>query len=157
MMDPGAFDELAEDIKLNGLLTPIVTYEDKILDGRNREKACEKVGVEPRYVPYAGSTPLSYVISLNLKRRHLDESQRAMVVARIENLKEGRGRPRKNGSTELITAGRAAEMFSIGIEFVKRAKKVSTTRAPPVISCAWCASRRPKRELRSPRPCTTGF
>ena len=81
MMDPGAFDELAEVIKLNGLLTPIVTYEDKILDGRNREKACEKVGVEPRYVPYAGSTPLSYVINDRAAANHY-------ATSRLDKIKE---------------------------------------------------------------------
>src|SRR5436309_6004790 len=73
------FDELAVDIRDNGLREPIVTHDGKILDGRTRYLACLRVGIEPKFEEYTGEDPLAYVISLNLRRRHLDESQRAMV------------------------------------------------------------------------------
>src|SRR5262249_31341714 len=34
------FAELVEDLRKNGLLNPVVVYQDKILDGRNRERGC---------------------------------------------------------------------------------------------------------------------
>lgn len=47
---------LAEDIKANGLANPITLYQNKILDGVHRDKACEMVGVEPKYVFFYGSS-----------------------------------------------------------------------------------------------------
>lgn len=42
------FAGLVEDIRKNGLLTPIVKLGDLILDGRHRYRACREGGVEPR-------------------------------------------------------------------------------------------------------------
>ena len=87
MMNEADLQSLARDILDNGLAEPIVLYEDKILDGRNRRRACEMVRVSPafeRWQPHEGESPVKYVLSKNLHRRHLDESQRAMIGARVE-------------------------------------------------------------------------
>ena len=40
---------IAEDIKANGQKLPILTTEDgRIIDGRNRWLACQKLGIEPK-------------------------------------------------------------------------------------------------------------
>ena len=76
--------DLAVDIRAHGLLEPIVLLDGLVLDGRNRLRACEAAGVEPRFVEWDGSgDPALWVISKNLKRRHLDTSQRAMVAAKL--------------------------------------------------------------------------
>jgi len=74
---------LVSDIRENGLQTPITLYEGKILDGRNRYLACQMLNIEPDYVEFDGKDPLPFVVSRNLCRRHLSESQRAMVAAAI--------------------------------------------------------------------------
>jgi phage N-6-adenine-methyltransferase len=76
--------ELAVDIRAHGLLEPIVLLDGLVLDGRNRLRACEAAGVEPRFVEWDGSgDPAVWVLSKNLKRRHLSTSQRAMVAAKL--------------------------------------------------------------------------
>lgn len=82
--------QLADDITENGLKNPITLYQGKILDGRNRYLACELAGVEPFYTELTNADPLKYVISLNLNRRHLNESQRGVVAERLANMRVGR-------------------------------------------------------------------
>src|SRR4029077_4726469 len=69
------FLALVESISKHGLKVPIVRYEDKILDGRNRYRACREAGVEPRFVEYFGPAPVQDVVSWNLVRRQLTPSQ----------------------------------------------------------------------------------
>jgi hypothetical protein len=82
------FDALVADVAVNGLLEPIVMYEEQILDGRNRYRACLECGVEPRFDEYTGNDPFGHVISLNFHRRHLTASQKAIVFAKIAKLTE---------------------------------------------------------------------
>mgnify|MGYP001052839394 CR=1 FL=1 len=87
MITGADFAALRDDIKANGLLEPIILCNGKILDGRNRYAACLDVGIEPAYQDYYGEqTPLDYVISKNLHRRHLNETQRAVVASKIANM-----------------------------------------------------------------------
>jgi len=80
LLEGKAFDELVQDIKNNGLLEPIWLHEEKIVDGRNRYRACKVAGVEPRFRVWNGKGSLvSFVVSLNLRRRHLTQSQVACV------------------------------------------------------------------------------
>lgn len=84
------FSALVEDIKRRGLVQPLVMYQGKILDGRNRWRACQKLGIKPKTVDYRGDDPIGHVLALNLSRRHLTESQRAMVAAKVATLTQGR-------------------------------------------------------------------
>lgn len=85
--------ELAADIKDNGLREAITVYEDAILDGRNRYAACGIAGVEPRYKklpePYASrgyEGAAAYVWSCNGARRDLEKSQRAAIRLKLTEL-----------------------------------------------------------------------
>jgi len=98
-----AFQELAADIKQNGLREPIlVDAEGRIVDGRNRYRACLAAGVEPHYVEWQGQGELAEVVlSLNLHRRHLNESQRALVAARLAKLLEKEAAQRRGARTDI--------------------------------------------------------
>jgi len=80
MMGSESFARLKADIGANGLIEPIWVYENQILDGRNRERACRELSFEPDYRDYTGDSPTEFVMSLNFERRHLTSSQRAMIA-----------------------------------------------------------------------------
>ena len=42
------FDELVEDVRVNGLREPVVVSGDQLIDGRNRVRACAAAGVVPK-------------------------------------------------------------------------------------------------------------
>src|SRR5262249_6243246 len=77
------FKALKHDIRDNGQCEPIVLYEDKILDGRNRYIACIDLGLEPETKPYTGSDALGFVISMNIHRRHLTAEKKREIVAEL--------------------------------------------------------------------------
>jgi hypothetical protein len=74
-----------------GLNQNITLYEGQIIDGRNRYAACQKVGfpIDNFITQYEGSDPIGYVISANLRRRHLNTGQRAMIAAKLATAKVG--------------------------------------------------------------------
>src|SRR6516162_6471162 len=130
LVEGAEFDELVADIREHGLHEPIVVFEDKILDGRNRYRACEAAGVEPTFTAYTGDDPVAYVVSLNLRRRHLDESQRAMVAAKLATLRDGQ----RADLVEGLPIGRASEMLNVGERSVARAREVQEHGTPELVS-----------------------
>lgn len=100
LMEGADLEGLASDIRAHGLLQPIVRLDGLVLDGRNRLRACELAGVEPRFVDWDqnGVAPAEWVISANLHRRHLTQSQRAAIAAEARVLFEAEAR-------EAITRG----------------------------------------------------
>jgi len=124
-MPEDQFNSLIDSIRDHGLLTPIMLHEGKILDGRHRYKACINLGIEPSFEEYEGEDALGYVIALNLSRRHLDESQRAMIATRCATLKRG-GKSDLNVeiSTLKLSQKDAAARFNISRHSVIAARKV---------------------------------
>jgi len=139
MMQADELDQLVADIKQNGLLEPIVTYEDKILDGRNRWLACGEADVKPRFEVYSGDEPVAFVISKNLHRRHLNKSQEAGVAWKAKPMlvEEAKKRQGMNSNfahvPELVpehekgdARDKAGEMFGVSGRYVDDFGKVIT-------------------------------
>lgn len=139
-MREAEFAELREDIAANGLHEAITLYEGKVLDGRHRYRACSELGVWPTFTSYEGDAPAAYVLSLNVKRRQLSQSQKAMLATDfLPHLKrEARarqahgltapGRPLERSSSEdgkrSGSAATIAEQMGVGEAQVVRAARV---------------------------------
>jgi len=104
MMDEVELSELAADIKAHGLREPIWRTwierepglrEPLILDGRNRLSACLLANVSPSFRDYDGAEPMAFVWSLNLERRHLNASQKAMAAERARPIFEAEAKARQ--------------------------------------------------------------
>lgn len=124
VMGEAEFTELKADIDRNGVIESVTLYKGKILDGRNRQRACKDLGIELPHREYTGDDPFGYVISLNLHRRHLNESQRAMIAARMATLPKGVRSDRQDASIEAPTQNNAAELLHVSRPSVQRAKQI---------------------------------
>jgi hypothetical protein len=108
-----------------------------ILDGRNRYRACLAADVRPVYEVHGGE-PWRFVISTNLHRRHLTDSQRAMVAGRIAERTRG-GWEHVNATKvpdgtlvrgqEPPTIAEASTLLNVSERQVKRARIVETIRS----------------------------
>jgi ParB-like nuclease domain len=83
MLPDDELEDLAADIKANGLLHPLAVKDGQLVDGRNRREACRRAGVEPTVEELNGVDPASYILSANVARRNLNKGQRAMAVAKL--------------------------------------------------------------------------
>ena len=122
LLEGEEFHGLVADVRANGLREPIILFEGAVLDGRNRLRACQAIGIQAAFLPYHGKDPLGYVISANLRRRHLSESQRAMVAAKLATLPQGQ---RQSGQLAGVpTQDEAAALLNVGERSVRRAAEV---------------------------------
>ena len=120
------FESLKRDIAEHGLLEPIVIHDNQIVDGRNRYRACIELGIETQFIEWkVKGSLIDFVISKNLHRRHLNESQRAMIAAKIANMRQGE-RTDLSPIGEKLSQSEVGKMLHVGKRSVERAKKVQT-------------------------------
>lgn len=78
MMDAMRFAEHKADIEANGQIEPITICDGMVLDGRNRYKACQELGIDCATRTFEGN-PWRQAWSLNGMRRDVAEMQRAAI------------------------------------------------------------------------------
>lgn len=139
LMSGEDFEKFKADIKANGLRMDVITYKGMVLDGRNRERACEAVGVTARYADAGVTTDaeaLALVVSLNEHRRHLSVEQRAHAGMLLANIIHGHNRyaakiidPSTDGS--IIDTGHrgipvtaAARLMNVSASSIERMRAV---------------------------------
>lgn len=122
--------ELRNDIKLRGLRSPIILAPDgRIVDGRHRYKACRELGIEPNFVrsKYKSDADLAReVVSLNVKRRHLTESQESLLGARLLPLFEAEAKERQE---KALQTGRQTQKTKLAEQQAAKTAKATKTSA----------------------------
>jgi hypothetical protein len=99
--DPDARRKLGDDIKKQGVLEPIALLDGKLLDGRNRLDAMELADInlisvhvdtgiaeiDWTNIPFknlpTGTDPVAYVISANIRRRHLKPEETEPLIEKL--------------------------------------------------------------------------
>jgi len=168
-MNSPEFESFCGAISVQGLREEIVIHEGQVLEGRHRYLACLAKRVPPRFRPYAGEcgSPLAFVVSKNIQRRHLTESQRAIVAAKLKPLFEEEARQRQRAALKRGTeppvrlnlaerdqpeskgesAEKAAVLMKVSRASVKTADRVKKQGTPQLVD----ALAEPEAYLKKPR------
>tara|TARA_Y100000592_G_scaffold99370_1_gene175154 strand:+ start:1019 stop:2230 length:1212 start_codon:yes stop_codon:yes gene_type:complete len=81
------FNNLKNDMIINGYdkTFPVYLYEDKIIDGWNRYKACKELNIEPNFKEFKGDKKEAVVFILRTNnRRDLTPYQRSIMALEYE-------------------------------------------------------------------------
>jgi hypothetical protein len=151
---PDDYAKILNDIRNNGYDTslPITTYQGDIMDGWNRQRACNELGVTPIYAEFVGSDTEAVLFMMRTNnRRTVTSAQWACIAAESEEIleflraetervrREKQAKTQANTSTELSvneltdrpddkntdrTTEKAAKMFNTNREYISKAVKL---------------------------------
>jgi hypothetical protein len=103
-------DSRSASLQAMGLVEPITVWRGQVVDGKNRQAACEAAGIEPRYehLPddMTAEAVMRRVVSRNTPLR-AKPGQIAMAAARLVRLS------RENNDLPRLTANTTAGMFGV--------------------------------------------
>jgi len=138
MIDDVNFANLKADIEKNGILEPILLFEGKILDGRNRYRAAKEVGrlTPTKFKMFEGSyaEAEAYVFSTNFLRRQMTPAQKQEVILKmlakyptesIRQIAKRCGRPtptfrklRRSGTNQLLNKRSSTSSVRRGMRYL---------------------------------------
>jgi len=128
LIEGAELDALAEDVRANGLLEAVwIDAAGVLLDGRNRLRACAQASVEPRWQVYEGADPVGFIVSLNLKRRHLSAGQKAALAADLLPFYEDQAQERSRSNLKQNRVRRSAQSEPEGRSDERAAKAVGAS------------------------------
>lgn len=126
MMSEEESATLVESMRSHGFDSahPIVLFEGKILDGRNRHRAAIAAGLVPKTIDWIGADPWDYVWRENAVRRHLEASQKAAIAVEFVRGSEAWQTERERAKEEANR--KRAEASSVAMRGNENAAKVKT-------------------------------
>ena len=140
------YKKLLSDIQKNGYdeTLPIIVFEEDIIDGWQRYKICEELGIEPAYKEFQGTAieAAKFILRTN-RRRNLTSSQWAAIandatdiISELEKQAKERQKTSTGGKkpqlVELIpqaeeqgkTREKVADLFNTNAHYVTDAKNI---------------------------------
>lgn len=122
-------ENLMEDIAKHGVKVPVVLFEGAILDGRSRYMIAMKLGRPVPFENFTGNAKnaLELVASFNIYRRHLNASQKAMLVVDIsERLVSIDGTPKREAvAAATVSVGAAKSTVQRAARIMRDEPKVA--------------------------------
>ncbi|MEI8248840.1 MAG: ParB N-terminal domain-containing protein [Lentisphaerota bacterium] len=128
------FEQMKKSIETEGQQIPVIMYKGKLLDGRNRWRACRELGRMVKYVEWHGpGTAEEMILAINLRRRHLTTGQKAAIAVKLLPFIEQQAAKRsKSGKAAdpgaKLHQGRsnelAGEQVGVSSRSVAKAKKI---------------------------------
>jgi hypothetical protein len=133
MMNTTEYEDLKRDISEQGQLVPAVLLDGMLIDGRNRQRACEELGLELRVEEHtaADPDPKRLVWSYNAARRQITKGQRTALASDMANVENGSNQwlgPKVGSSQRTthkpVTQQEAAQTFGIDSSQLRKFRMV---------------------------------
>lgn len=129
MMDGAAYAGHRDDIRTHGQRETVkLSIDGQLVDGRNRLKACQELGIDCMTEVVGDPDLTSYIISENLYRRHLNDNQRARIGAKLATRSAG-NQAQFGQMAELKevipTQNQVAELLNVPARTIRKARAVA--------------------------------
>ena len=141
-MLPEEYENLKNDLLKNGYdkSQPIYLFENCIIDGWNRQQACNELKIDPVYIEFKGSNidAINFVMRTN-KRRNLTSSQWACIAIKEKDIisvikaeaKERQGKRNDLNIVQQIAQSQKsnetiAGLFNTNKQYIRDAEKIKS-------------------------------
>ncbi len=135
------YQALKASISRNGLQEPIWVWNDRVMDGRHRLKACQELGIEPvvKLLSCDYEQAVSAVFAANINRRQLGTGQLALMAAQLATRKPGETKASKQVEAALSQV-EAATLFGVSRDAVQKACCLIAQKNTALLDAVHCGS-----------------
>ena len=140
---PLEYETLKDDIELNGQQVPIAFKDGKIVDGRQRKRACIELGITPRYEELPDDIdPARFLMAMHRKYRDLSKNDLALAASKLSAWSRPGG-DRKSEDYQLrrdhsahvhngLTQQEAARSLGVSPRLVSKASRLLAEDSPAI-------------------------
>lgn len=122
------YNNLEQSVLVEGIRDPLIVWDRVLIDGHHRYLLAQKYNLEftvKELVFENKNAVIEWIIKNQLGRRNLNESQRALLGARLVKTTHGGDRKSKNQEANSpLDLNQTAEIVNVSARSIKSAKKV---------------------------------